>query len=315
MTGPLPFIVRRILAAVPVLIFVTAGTFALGRYAPGDPILMRTSGHASPAQLQLIRRTLGLNDPIPVQYGRYMISLFHGDLGTSFRHPGIKVSELIFPKMWVSAQLDLLPSILVFAIGLPLGVYTATRQGQWQDPLTIGSLLFLAAIPELLLIPVLQVVFAIKLRWLPVGGWDGILSTRTILPVVVLTVPGFGGLARLMRGSILQVMGEDFIRTARSKGLAERVVLIRHVARNAMLPIVTAIVYTLFGLFTGEFFVELLFGIPGVAREALSSIGSRDYDEFMAITILGAVAFILANLILDILYTLIDPRISYGGQS
>lgn len=315
MTGPIPFIVRRILAAIPVLFFVTAGTFALGRYAPGDPVLVRTGGKASPEQIQRIRQELGLNDPIPVQYARYMVNLLHGDLGTSLRHPGIKISELIFPKLVVSTQLLLLPSLLVFAIGLPLGIYTATRRGHWQDPFTIASLLLIAAIPELLLIPVLQVIFAIKLHWLPVGGWSGIFSANIILPTVVLTIPGFAGIARLMRGSILQVMGEDFIRTARAKGLTEPVVLLRHVSRNAMLPIVTAIIYSLFGLFTGDFFVETLFGIPGFAREAVSSIGSRDYDEFMAITILGAVAFILANLVLDIVYTLIDPRISYQGRS
>ena len=297
------------------MLFVTAGTFALGRYAPGDPITVRTGGRASPEQVQSIRQQLGLNDPVPVQYARYMLNLARGDLGTSLRHPNVKVSELIFPKMAVSAQLLLIPSVLIFVLGLPLGVYTATRQGHWQDPLTISSLLFIAAIPELLMIPVLQVVFAIKLRWLPVGGWDGILSTRMILPGIVLTIPALGGLARLMRASVLSVMGEDFIRTARSKGLAERVVLVRHVVRNAMLPIVTAIVYTLIFLFSGDLFVELLFGIPGFGRELLSSIGSRDYDEFMAITIIGSMAFILANLVLDILYTLVDPRISYGSQA
>jgi ABC-type dipeptide/oligopeptide/nickel transport system permease component len=315
MTGPIPFIIRRIIAAIPVLIFITAGTFFLGRFAPGDPVTVRTGGKATPEQVATIRQTLGLNDPIPVQYLRYMENLAHGDLGTSLRHPGVKISELIFPKLLVSTQLLLLPTILIFAVGLPLGIYTATRQGHWQDPLTIGSLLFVAAIPEVLLIPVLQVIFAIKLKWLPVGGWDGIVSSRIILPAIVLTIPSLGGLARLMRGSILQVMGEDFIRTARAKGLNERVVLVRHVARNAMLPIVTAIIYAFLFLFSGDFFVETLFGIPGFAREAVSSIGSRDYDEFMAITIIGAVVFIFANLLLDIVYTLIDPRISYGGQS
>lgn len=315
MTGPIPFIIRRILAAIPVLFFVTAGTFFLGRYLPGDPIVVRTGGHASPAQVERIRTQLGLNDPVPLQYVRYMTDLAHGDLGTSLRFPGVPISELIFPKLLVSTQLLLIPTILTFVLGLPIGVYTAMRRGHWQDPLTIGSLLFVAAIPEVLMIPVLQVIFAIKLQWLPVGGWDGILSTRIVLPTIVLTIPALGGLARLMRASVLQVMGEDFVRTARAKGLAESAVMFRHVVRNAMLPIVTGIVYALVFLFTGDFFVEYLFGIPGFAREALSSIGSRDYDEFMAITIIGAVAFIFANLLLDIVYTLVDPRISYGGRT
>ena len=315
MSGPIPFIIRRILAAIPVLFFVTAGTFALGRYAPGDPIVLRTGGHASPEQVQRIRDQLGLNDPIPVQYVRYMTNLAHGDLGTSLRHPGIKISELIFPKLWVSTQLLLIPTIFTFMLGLPIGVYCALRRGSWRDPATIGSLLFVAAIPEVIMIPVLQDFFALKLQWLPVGGWDGLWSTRMILPALVLTIPALGGTARLMRASILQAMGEDFVRTARAKGLAESVVIFRHVVRNAMLPIVTGVVYALIFIFTGDFFVETLFGIPGLGREALSAIGSRDYDEFMAITILGAVAFIFANLLLDILYTVVDPRISLGGDT
>ncbi|MGI8554509.1 MAG: ABC transporter permease [Dehalococcoidia bacterium] len=315
MSGAVPFIIRRILAAIPVLFFVTAGTFALGRFAPGDPIQVRTGGRATPEQIQRVRQSLGLNDPIPVQYVRYMVNLLHGDLGESYRHPGVSVAELVFPKLAVSAELLALPSVLVFVLGLPLGLFCAVHRGHWQDPLTIGMLLLIAAIPEALLIPVLQVVFSVKLGWLPVGGWDGLLSTRVILPTLVLTVPGFAGIARLMRTSLLQAMGEDFVRTARAKGLTERVVLLRHVTRNALLPIVTGVIYTLFGFFFGDFFVELLFGIPGIARETLSSIGSRDYDEFMAVTILGAITFILANLVLDIGYTLIDPRIGYGDSS
>lgn len=314
MSGPIPFIIRRILVAIPVLFFVTAGTFFLGRYAPGDPIVVRTGGHASPEQVQRIRQQLGLNDPIPVQYARYMVNLAHGDLGTSLRHPGVNISELIFPKLLVSTQLLLIPTILIFVLGLPLGIYTATKQGRWQDPMTIGTLIFVSAVPEVIIVPLLQVLFAVKLKWLPVGGWDGIWSTRNILPAVVLTVPALGGIANLMRNSLLQVMGEDFVRTARAKGLAERVVLVRHAARNAMLPIVSAVVFSIVTLFGGDLFVELLFGIPGFAREAISSIGSRDYDEFMAIVIIGAIALIFANLVLDIVYGLIDPRITLESR-
>lgn len=315
MSGAFPFIIRRILAAIPVLLFVTAGTFFLGRYAPGDPIQVRTGGHASPQQIQRIRQNLGLNDPVYIQYARYMDNLLHGDLGESLRHPGVQISELVFPKIWISTQLVFLPTILVFFVGIPIGLYCALRRGHWQDPTIIASLFFVAALPEVLVIPLLQVIFSVKLGWLPSGGWDGFFSTRMILPSIVLTVPGFAGIARLSRTSVLQVMSEDFVRTARAKGLAESVVLMRHIVRNAMLPIATAIIYALFGLISGDFFVETLFGIPGIAREAITSIGSRDYDEFMALTILGAVTFIAANLILDIVYTLIDPRIRYSGDA
>jgi peptide/nickel transport system permease protein len=315
MSGAVPFIIRRILVAIPVLLFVTAGTFFLGRFAPGDPITVRTGGHASPEQVQRIRQQLGLNDPIPIQYEHYMLGLLHGDLGTSYRHPGVKISELLLPKLAVSTQLLLIPTVLIFALGLPIGIFAAMKQGRWQDPTLIGSLIFIAAIPEIIIIPLLQVLFAVKLKWLPVGGWDGILSPRIIMPAMVLTIPALGGIANLMRNSLLQVMGEDWVRTARAKGLQERIVLVRHATRNAMLPIISGVVYSIIFLFSGDLFVETLFGIPGFAREAVSSIGSRDYDEFMAIVIIGAIALILANLILDIVYGLVDPRISLEGDS
>ena len=315
MSGALPFIVRRILVAIPVLLFVTAGAFWLGRYAPGDPITVRTGGHAPPDVVQRIRQNLGLNDPVPVQYVRYMGNLLQGNLGDSYRHPGIPVSELIFPKIEVSAELLLFPTILIFVVGLPLGIFTAMRNGHWQDPFTMFWLFVIAAIPEVIAIPLLQVLFSIKLGWLPVGGWDGLFSMRIILPTIVLTIPGFAGITRLMRTSILQVMGEEYVRTARAKGLPERVVVMRHVVRNGLLPIITAIIGALFGLIGGDFFVETLFGIPGIAREALLATNSRDYDELMALVIMGAVAFVIANLVMDIAYTLVDPRVSYSGGS
>jgi ABC-type dipeptide/oligopeptide/nickel transport system permease component len=160
-----------------------------------------------------------------------------------------------------------------------------------------------------LLIPALQVLFASKLHWLPVGGWHGLFSKNVILPTIALTIGDWAGIARLVRIQMLQVLEEEFVRTARSKGLRERVVLTRHVFRNAMLPVVTSIIASIFFLFGGSFFVETLFGIPGVARESVMSVNSRDYDEFMALTIIGALAFIALNIFLDIIYTFIDPRI------
>lgn len=313
MSGVVPFVVRRLLAAIPVLLIVTAGTFWLGRYAPGDPITSRTGGKASPDTVARIKHQLRLDDPVPVQYARYMVGLLHGDLGDSIRRPNTKIADIIFPKMWISIQENFYPTLLTFLIGMPIGIYLALRRGHWQDPTLTAFLLLLSAIPVVLIIPVLQVFFAVKLKWLPVGGWHGLLSTAAILPTVTLTVPALAGIARLMRISVLQVMEEEFVRTARAKGLRERTVMFRHILRNGMLPIVTAVITSLFFLFSGSFFVELLFGIPGIANETIQSIGSRDYDEFMAITIFGAVAFILANLALDIIYTLIDPRIRLGS--
>lgn len=315
MSGVLPFIVRRLLAAIPVLIAVTAATFFLGRFAPGDPITIRTQGRATPEAIARIKHELHLDENPVEQYVRYIGGLLRGDLGTSYRHPGIKISDLIFPKMRVSLEENIYPFILTFALGLPLGIYLALRRGTWQDPAITAFLLLLSAIPVVILIPLLQYLFGIKLNWLPVAGWGGLLDKHVILPTIVLTMPGLAGIARLTRISMLQVLGEDYVRTARAKGLTERVVIYRHMLRNALLPVVTAIITSLFFLFVGSFFVELLFGIPGIGNETISAIGSRDYDEFMALTIFGAVAFIVANIVVDIIYSLIDPRIRLGARA
>lgn len=312
MTGVVPFVVRRILVAIPVLLFITAGTFFLGRWAPGDPITVRTGGHASPEAVARIKQQLHLNDPIYLQYFHYMGDLLRGNLGTSQRRPGVPVADVVFPKMKISLEENVYPFILTFGLGMPIGVYLALKRGTWQDPAITTFLLLLTAIPVVLLIPALQLLLALKLKWLPVAGWHGLFSKTIILPTIILTIGGLAGIGRLMRISMLQVYDDEYVRTARAKGLAERVVIYRHVLRNAMLPIITSIVTALFFLFSGSFFVEILLGIPGIGAEAVSSINSRDYDEFMALTIFGAIAFILCNLFLDIIYTVIDPRIRLG---
>ncbi|MER3420074.1 MAG: hypothetical protein C4290_05915 [Chloroflexota bacterium] len=312
MSGALPFIVRRLLAAIPVLLVVSAVTFFLGRYAPGDPVTVRTGGKATPEQVERIRKNLGLDDPIPVQYVRYMAKFLRGDLGESYRRQGRKVSEIIFPKMWVSLRLNVVPFLLTYLIGVPLGIYAALKRGRWQDPAINAALLFLAAVPTVVWMPLLVYVFVLKLKIIPTVGWNGFFSPSIILPIVVLTIGSFAGVARVVRISMIQVMGEDFIRTARAKGLPESVVVTRHILRNSLLVLINGIIGSLFFLYTGSLFVELGFGIPGIGRETFEAISGRDYDLFMALTMIGAISFILANLALDIIYTIIDPRIRYS---
>lgn len=312
MTGALPFIVRRLLAAIPVLLFVSAGTFWLGRFAPGDPISVRAGPRANPEQIERVKTQLGLNDPIPVQYARYMSKFVRGDLGESYRRPGRKIAEIIFPKMWVSFQLNVVPFFLTYLIGVPLGIYAALKRGRWQDPTLVSILLFLSSVPVVVTMPLLVWVFVLKLDLIPRVGWNGFFSPSIILPIVVLTVPSLAGIARVVRTSMIQVMGEDFIRTARAKGLRESTIINRHILRNSLLVLINGVVLSLFSLFSGTLFVELGFGIPGIGREAYESIGSRDYDMFMALTMISAMSFIVANLVLDILYTIIDPRIRFS---
>jgi ABC-type dipeptide/oligopeptide/nickel transport system permease component len=307
--GVLPFVLRRLLAAIPVMIVISATTFFIFRFAPGDPVSARLGPRATPEQVERLKAGLGLDRPLYQQYLGYMGGLLRGDLGESYKRPGYTVAEIIFPKMWISFQLNLLPFFLVYLLGIPIGIYMALRRGRWQDPALTVVLLLASAIPVMVLTPFLQWLFALKLQLLPVGGWDGIFSTRIILPTIVLTVGGIVGIARITRISVIQVLGEDFVRTARAKGLPEGVVINRHTLRNALLPLTNGIILGMFALFSGTFFVELLFGIPGIAREAYDSIGSRDYDMLMAFTMIGALGFVLANIVLDIVYTIIDPRI------
>jgi peptide/nickel transport system permease protein len=311
-SGALPFIVRRLIAAIPVLLFVSAGTFWLGRFAPGDPVTVRAGPRANPEQIERVKTQLGLNDPIPVQYARYMSKFVQGDLGESYRRPGRKISEIIFPKMWVSFQLNVVPFFLTYLMGVPLGIYAALNRGKWQDPTLVSVLLFLSSVPVVVIMPLLVWVFVLKLDIIPTVGWDGFFSPSIILPIAVLTVPSLSGIARVVRVSMIQVMGEDFIRTARAKGLRESTIVNRHILRNSLLVLINGVVLSLFSLFSGTLFVELGFGIPGIGREAYESIGSRDYDMFMALTMISAFSFIVANLVLDILYTIIDPRIRFN---
>jgi peptide/nickel transport system permease protein len=289
MSGALPFIVRRLLAAIPVLLIVSAATFFLGRYAPGDPITLRAGPRANPEQVERIKQQLGLNDPIPVQYARYMARFLRGDLGESYRRPGLTIKEIIVPKIKVSLELNLWPFVLTYLIGMPLGIYTALRRGRWQDPAIVSVLLFLSSIPVVVTMPLVVYLFSLKLHWLPTSGWHGLFSKSAVLPTIVLTLPGLAGIARVVRISMVQVMGEDFVRTARAKGLPESVVVSRHILRNSLLVIINGVIAGLFFLYAGSFF-----------------------DLFMAVTMMGAFLFILANLALDILYTVIDPRIRYS---
>jgi ABC-type dipeptide/oligopeptide/nickel transport system permease component len=234
------------------------------------------------------------------------------------------VEEVVLPRLWVTVQYNTLVLLLTFAIGIPVGTWAALKRGTWLDPFAIGLFLLFASVPVLVSIPVLQWLMAVKLGWLPSGGWDvheffgveiGLLSKRIILPLLVLTLPGVAGLARYMRAQVLEVLDQDYVRTARAKGLEEFTVVTRHVVRNAFLPIITILGFELAGLLAGSIFVETLLSIPGIGAYAFDSINSRDYDSIMAIVLIGAAAFIGASLLVDVAYAFIDPRIRLGGRA
>lgn len=270
--------------------------------------------YADEKVVERIREQRGFNDNIFVQYGNYLKSVTRGDFGESFKYRGRTVSELLKKKMWVSAQLNLAALFLSVGVGVPLGLFAALRQGTPWDTWTIACTLLGQSIPVFLTAPVVLLVFSLKLDILPTHGWGGFFDTRIILPAVVMGVPGIAIIARLTRASTLEVIGQDYIRTARAKGLSEFVVQRRHVIRNALIPVVTMLGFSLAGIAFTSFIVERFFGIPGIGNLFIESIFSRDYPIINAVIIIGTSMFVIANLIIDLLYPFLDPRIRLGGE-
>ena len=235
-----------------------------------------------------------------------------GDFGESLRFRGRSVSSLLVSKMWVSFQVNLAAMIVSLFLGLPLGFWIAHRQGSWVDPASIALSLMLMSIPIMVSIPLVLWALCLKLHWVPCAGWGGLFDLRIIVPAITMGIPGIAGLARLMRASTLDVMGQDFIRTAHSKGIHPITVDYRHILRNAIIPIITILSFSLAGMLTTGFITERLLGIPGVGDFAIQSIFNRDYPVIMAFTLILSAAFVVANLLADIAYTFVDPRIRYS---
>ena len=272
MQGLLPYIVRRLLWAPVILLAVSFIAFAITRFGPGDPLRVAMGQYSNPAALERVRHEEGLDKPFFEQYAIYLKNLSHGKLGESFTYRNRDVSEIIFPKIWVSARLGLVALLIVFAVGIPVGIYAALRQGTWADPLSISVLLFLQSVPVLITVPVMLLVFVLKLHWLPAAGWGGVFDKRIIMPALAISLPGIAGVARLTRATTLSVLREDYVRTARAKGLREFTVISRHVFRNALLPLVTVVGLSLATLVEGAFFAETLLGIPGIGQFAFDAV-------------------------------------------
>jgi len=312
--GVLGYTIRRLLWAVPVLFSISVIVFVILRLAPNDPvdtILGRNAYQEDVANR--LREKYGYDDPLPVQYWKYMSNLFRGDLGLSVQHQDFTASEIIWPKIWTSTQINFFALVLTFGIGIPVGIYAALARGTFVDPLVISWWLLLDAIPTFVMAPIAIYVFATELGLVGLT-WEGVYSPNIILPVLIIALPGVAGVARLMRASVIGVIGEDYVRTARAKGLRERTVVITHITRNALLPMITVIGLSLPGITSGALFVELFFGIPGIGREALQAALTPDYDVILAIVLFGSTLFVLANILVDVVYGFIDPRVLVGAE-
>ena len=306
------YIVRRIIWLPLVLISVSAVTFTLGTYGPGDPVQVALGTKYNPKTADRLRESLGLNRPVLIQYVDYMLGVVKGDFGESFRYRGRSVSSLLFSKMLVSFQVNLVAMSVSIFLGLPLGFWLAHKQGSWMDPAAVAVSLILMSVPIMVSIPLVLWGLCLKLSIVPCSGWGGLIDLRIIVPAITMGIPGVAGLARLMRSSTLDTMNMDFVRTAHSKGLSNRLIDSRHILKNALMPIVTVLSFSLAGMLTTGFITERILGIPGVGDFAIQSIFNRDYPVIMAFTLILSFAFVIANLIADVAYTIIDPRIRYA---
>ncbi|HEY7036679.1 MAG TPA: ABC transporter permease [Thermomicrobiales bacterium] len=307
----LAVIIRRLVSLPLVLVSVTFLTFIVGYLAPGDPILTMMGNQRDPVVYQNLRHLYGLDSPWYEQYWRYLQGLLHGDLGMSYRYAQRPVSHLIFSGVKVSLALGGVALAASLLLGIPLGMYAAFHHNGWGERLSMVPMLALFAIPSFVLIPILQWInYQVYLRgWpsLPAAGWGSL--QYWVMPVIVLAAGNLGYMARMTRANVLEVLRQDYVRTARGKGLPEQIVRTTHVLRNALLPIVTVIGPAVAFLVTGAFVVESLFSIPGVGFLSVQAVQQRDYPVIQGTVVVLTVAVVLMNLLTDIAYTLLDPRV------
>ncbi len=290
----------------------------MGRFGPGDPALVRAGSRASEETIERIRHEMGFDKPLLVQYGDYMGNLVRGDFGDRLVYPEKKVIDLIVERIPISAPIGFTSLFISLLFGMIAGLIAALKRGKWQDNSLIGVFLFFSSIPTLILVQFLILLLSLKLKLLPTswsGSWESIFTLQMVIPVLTLSLVSVAGIARLVRTMTLGVLDEPYVKMARAKGLPYHVVAIKYILRNALLPLVTIIVASLFGIvLAGSFFIEFLYGIPGIGQFAVTSIFQRDYNVMMALTMIGAFLFVVGNLAQDIIYGKIDPRVVITRQ-
>jgi peptide/nickel transport system permease protein len=303
------YILRRILMLIPILLGVSFLTFSIIKITPGDPVQIMLGMRATPEKVAEMRKTLGLDDPFLVQYGRYLLRVAQGDLGRSIRG-GTPVLDEILLRFPSTLQLTLSALTLAVVTGVTAGVLAAQSFGRFFDRSAMLSALVAISIPEFWLAIVLIIIFGVQLKWISVTGGQG--AKDLILPTICLALGPAAVLARLTRSSILEVIQEDYIRTARGKGVHERIIAYRHILRNALIPVVTVIGLVFAGLLGGAVFIENVFARPGLGRFAVNAIAARDFPQIQGMVLFTATVYALLNLVVDVLYAFIDPRIRYS---
>ena len=299
------YVLRRAISVILVVLVVATGTFVLMHAIPGGPFKKEKA--LPPAVQRNIEERYKLNDPLWKQYTDYLSNLIRGDLGPSFKYLGRSVNDIIRDGFPVSATLGAWAILFALVVGVPAGIISALNQNKWQDNVVMAIAIIGVSVPNFVIATLLMYVFAVKLRWLPVAMWG--TPRHVILPMIALAGFPAAFFARLMRSSTLDVLSQDYIRTARAKGLSWYAVVVKHVVKNAILPVVTYLGPLIAGILTGSFVVENIFAIPGLGRYYVTSIYNRDYTTIMGVTIFYSTFLVLLNFLVDIAYGWIDPRI------
>lgn len=291
------------------LLFITSFTFFGMKIIPGGPF--DSEKQLPPSIQKNIEEKYGLNDPLFKQFTDYLSGVLKGDLGPSFKYPNRTVNSIIKDSFPVSATLGAVSLLLAVSVGISLGVLSALKQNQWQDHLAIILATLGFSVPSFVLAALLQYIFSYKLGWVLPAMWG--TWQQAILPAISLAALPTATITRLMRSNMLEVLQEDYIRTARAKGLKNRVIIYRHAIRNALMPIITYLGPMVAGIFTGSFVVEQIFAIPGLGRYFVNSVFNRDYTVIMGLTIFYSIFLMSMNLLVDLSYAIIDPRVKISG--
>jgi oligopeptide transport system permease protein len=305
------YLVRRILSLVPTVFLIVTASFAIIRSAPGGPF---ASEHRLPPEiLANIQRQYHLDEPVFRQYLRYLGDFVRADLGPSYRYRDYRVNELVAQALPPSMAIGGLALAIALACGVAAGVAAALRRNGWPDYLAMSLAVVGISVPLFVIGPVLKLAFALRHPWLPTSGWlgDRAGALVLVLPVFTLSLPYMAGIARLTRASVLEVLRADYVRTARAKGLGEAAVVLRHVLKAALLPVVSYLGPAFAGIITGTVVVESIFGIPGMGRLSVQAAINRDYTLIMGDVIVFSLVLVVMNLLVDLGYGLLDPRISY----
>jgi peptide/nickel transport system permease protein len=305
----LRFITTRIVATIPTLVLVSFLVFLILRLVPGDPVRLMFGMTPPPEQeIVKIRHEMGLDKPLLVQYTDFMERIFQGDFGRSYRTRQ-DVSQMIRERLPRTLKLAGIGMLIATFLGIALGVVAAANRGTWIDTFTMAGAVLGVSIPQFWFGMMLILLFAVQLRWFPVAGSQSF--KHVVLPAVTLGLTGSAVLARVTRAGMVEVLNNDYIRTARAKGVKERNVNYRHALKNVLIPVITILGLQLGGLLSGAIVVETVFGFAGIGQLAVYSLNTRDYPVIQAVVLLTAASYVVANLVVDIAYAFVDPRIKY----